>query len=54
MVPSNVVGAAAKFDMFGVIFFTLAFGAALTRVSGPARYNARCDRSWLRGDDDTH
>ena len=36
MVPNNVVGAAAKFDMFGVIFFTLAFGAALTRTSGQA------------------
>ncbi len=37
MVPSNVVEAAAKMDLFGVILFTLLFGAFLLTLSGPKR-----------------
>ena len=48
---SNVVGAAAKFDMFGVIFFTPARYAS--RVSGPLD-TMRGVIEAARSDDDTH
>jgi proton glutamate symport protein len=34
MVPSNVVGAAAEFDLLGVIIFALFFGACMLRLEG--------------------
>jgi Na+/H+-dicarboxylate symporter len=37
VVPDNIVGAMARFDMLGVIFFALVFGLALTVVSDKAR-----------------
>jgi len=38
IIPRNFVGSAASMDMLGIIFFTIVFGIALTRV--PEEYSA--------------